>query len=84
MNTLDELKRYFEKFGGVQDAIVIRNSTTNSSRGFGFITFDSEEVADMCVRKNDYVIKGKKIDIKKASPKPQKKPQSRYESLTYL
>lgn len=66
---IDDLKTYFEKFGGVQDAIVLRDVKTNASRGFGFVTFDSDEVADKVVQENNYEIKGKKVDIKKAEPK---------------
>jgi RNA-binding protein Musashi len=74
-----DLKHYFEKLGAlVQDAIVLRNVNTNASRGFGFITFDSEEMADKLVRVNNYTIKGKKIDIKKAEPKQNKDRPSRY------
>jgi len=65
------LKKYFAK-DGVLDAIVLRNVHTNASRGFGFITFESEEAADRCVQRNDFVIKGKKIDVKKAEPKQSK------------
>lgn len=74
----DDLKTYFEKYGGVQDAIVLRDVRTNASRGFGFVTFDSEEVADKCVQDNNYEIKGKKVDIKKAEPKQVSQKQSRY------
>ncbi len=72
-----ELRKYFEKFGGVQDAIVIRNVSTNVSRGFGFVTFDSEEVADKCVKENNYKIKGKRVDIKKADPRQTRPRQPR-------
>lgn len=78
MINLDDLKTFFEKFGGIQDAIVLRDVNTNVSRGFGFVTFDSEEVADRCVQENDYQIKGKKVDIKKAEPKQVNQKQSRY------
>ena len=74
---VDDLKKYFEAYGGVQDAIVLRDSRTNASRGFGFITFDSDEVADWCVKENRFEIKGKKIDIKKAEPKQISQKQSR-------
>ena len=75
---VDDLKTYFEKYGGVQDAIVLRDVRTNASRGFGFVTFDSEEIADKCVQDNNYEIKGKKVDIKKAEPKQISQKQSRY------
>lgn len=61
----------------MQDAIVIRNVATNASRGFGFVTFDSEEVAERCVKDNNYKIKGKRVDIKRADPRQARQRQSR-------
>ena len=76
---IDDLKQYFEKkYGAVQDAIVLRDVKTNVSRGFGFVTFDSEDSADRCVQENRCEIKGKKVDIKKAEPKQINQKQSRY------
>lgn len=56
---------------------MIRNVATNVSRGFGFVTFDSEEVAEKCVRENNYKIKGKRVDIKRADPRQARPKQSR-------
>ena len=44
--TNDELKDYFEQYGPVSEAVVLRNINTNQSRGFGFVTFENEEVAE--------------------------------------
>jgi RNA recognition motif-containing protein len=67
--SLDDLKKFFEAFGSIQDAIVLRDVTTNASRGFGFVTFISEVVANKIVQENNFEIKGKRVDIKKAEPK---------------
>jgi RNA recognition motif-containing protein len=42
--TVDEpqFKSYFEKFGTVTDAVVMMDRATQRSRGFGFVTFDTE------------------------------------------
>ena len=77
ISTKDDLKRFFERFGGVQDAIVLRDVRTNVSRGFGFITFDSEEAADRCVKENNCEIKEKKVDVKRAEPRQINMRQSR-------
>eukprot|EP00831_Metopus_contortus_P050092 TRINITY_DN4202_c0_g1_i6.p1 TRINITY_DN4202_c0_g1~~TRINITY_DN4202_c0_g1_i6.p1 ORF type:complete len:325 (-),score=44.60 TRINITY_DN4202_c0_g1_i6:133-1107(-) len=84
LQKIDYLKKYFEKFGGVQDAIVLRDVNTNQSRGFGFVTFDSEEIADNCVQENNFEIRGKRVDIKKADPKQASQKQSRYASSRQL
>ena len=36
---LDKLKEYFEVYGEVQDAVVMKDPVSKRSRGFGFITF---------------------------------------------
>jgi len=56
---------------------VLRDVRTNVSRGFGFVTFDSEEAAERCVHDNNCEIKEKKVDIKKAEPKQLSQKQSR-------
>lgn len=40
--TEDHFRDYFQKFGPVEDAIVMIDRMTNRSRGFGFITFANE------------------------------------------
>lgn len=39
----EQLKAAFEKFGEVEDARVIRNRRNGRSRGYGFVTFKTEE-----------------------------------------
>lgn len=41
----DELKGYFEKYGRVQDVEIIFDKYTHKSRGFAFLTFEDESVA---------------------------------------
>ncbi|MCK4504942.1 MAG: RNA-binding protein [Candidatus Aegiribacteria sp.] len=44
--TTDEgLRKAFEEFGEIEEANVVRERDTGRSRGFGFVTFDSEEGA---------------------------------------
>ena len=39
-------RQYFEGFGEVTDAVVMMDRTTGRSRGFGFITFASDQVKE--------------------------------------
>lgn len=58
------------KFGDVQDAIILKDIYTGSSRGFGFVTFTSESVAQDLIKNNPVTeINGRRVDIKKAEPK---------------
>lgn len=43
--TDDEIKNYFEKFGMVRDVRIVRDKS-GVSKGYGFVTFDSQEVAE--------------------------------------
>ncbi len=43
--TEKELKEAFSKFGEVEDVKVIRDKRTGKSKGFGFVTFESNESA---------------------------------------
>ena len=53
----DEFRDFFTRFGDVKDHQIMRDHSTNRSRGFGFITFDSEEAVE------DLLSKGNKIDF---------------------
>lgn len=65
----DELREFFEKIGVVKEATVLKDIKTGVSRCFGFVTFEKEEDTMKCIKENNYELKGKKIEIKKAEPK---------------
>ncbi|XP_039004062.1 heterogeneous nuclear ribonucleoprotein 1-like [Hibiscus syriacus] len=41
--THEDFTQYFDAFGTITDAVIVPNSQTKISRGFGFVTYDSEE-----------------------------------------
>ncbi|EXC12614.1 DAZ-associated protein 1 [Morus notabilis] len=65
----EELKSFFGSFGTITDIIIIHNKETNRSRGFGFVTFDSEEVTHNVLQNKFYFVKSKRVEVKKAEPK---------------
>ncbi|GMH17991.1 hypothetical protein Nepgr_019832 [Nepenthes gracilis] len=67
--TEEEFKNYFERFGRITDVVVMHDSMTNRPRGFGFITFDSEEVVETIMQKNFHQLGGKLVEVKRAIPK---------------
>ncbi|KAI4348198.1 hypothetical protein L6164_008952 [Bauhinia variegata] len=68
--TEDEFRDFFTQYGEVQDHQIMRDHSTNRSRGFGFITFDSEEaVEDLLAKGNKIEFAGAQVEIKKAEPK---------------
>ncbi|KAG9448535.1 hypothetical protein H6P81_008500 [Aristolochia fimbriata] len=73
--TEDEFKNFFSKYGKVVDHQIIRDHSTNRSRGFGFIIFDTEQVVDEMLAKGNMIdFAGTKVEIKKAEPKKASNP----------
>ena len=68
--TEDEFRDFFTRYGEVKDHQIMRDHSTNRSRGFGFITFESEEaVDDLLSMGNKIDFAGAQVEIKKAEPK---------------
>uniref|UniRef100_A0ACD5X838 Uncharacterized protein n=1 Tax=Avena sativa TaxID=4498 RepID=A0ACD5X838_AVESA len=67
--TKEELTDYFEKFGTITDVVVIREGLTQKPRGFGFITFDSEEAMRKVLETTFHDLNGTKVETKMAIPK---------------
>lgn len=72
----DEFRDFFSKFGEVKEHQIMRDHSTNRSRGFGFITFDTEKsVEDILANGNRLEFAGTQVEIKKAEPKRPNAPQ---------
>ncbi|XP_077233897.1 RNA-binding protein 1-like [Tasmannia lanceolata] len=67
--TEEEFKNYFEKFGRITDVVVMYDNATHRPRGFGFITFDSEESVENVIQKSFHELNDKLVEVKKAVPK---------------
>ncbi|XP_073287959.1 heterogeneous nuclear ribonucleoprotein 1-like [Primulina huaijiensis] len=65
----DGFRRYFEAYGMVTDVVIMYDQQTNRPRGFGFISFDSEEAVDRVLHKTFHDLDGKKVEVKRALPK---------------
>ncbi|KAL3648748.1 nuclear ribonucleoprotein 1 [Castilleja foliolosa] len=65
----DGFRQYFEAYGMVTDVVIMYDQQTNRHRGFGFISFDSEEAVDRVLHKTFHELSGKKVEVKRATPK---------------
>ena len=63
-----DLEMCFCKYGQVVEAVVMLDRKTNRSRGFGFITFDSEDAVMQCLNTPNEIL-GKWVEIKRAEPR---------------
>ncbi|KAK8967017.1 Heterogeneous nuclear ribonucleoprotein 1 [Platanthera guangdongensis] len=64
-----EFREYFEAFGTVTDVVVMYDQNTQRPRGFGFVSFDSEDSVERVVQKQFHDVGGKAVEVKRALPK---------------
>lgn len=67
--TESDFKNYFDQFGTITDVVVMYDHNTQRPRGFGFITYDSEEAVEKVLHKTFHELNGKMVEVKKAVPK---------------
>ena len=51
----------FSKYGEIIDSIVMKNPETGNSRGFGFITYKTNDEAQVAVSSGEHNIDGKNV-----------------------
>uniref|UniRef100_A0A7S3Z4R6 RRM domain-containing protein n=1 Tax=Lotharella globosa TaxID=91324 RepID=A0A7S3Z4R6_9EUKA len=62
-------EKFFGQFGTIVDAKIMTDGMTGRPRGFGFVTFDSEQPADKLSQMHHIELNGKQVEVKKAVPK---------------
>ncbi|KAM7262466.1 hypothetical protein ACFE04_000149 [Oxalis oulophora] len=64
----DRLRDYFQNFGEVVEAVIMKDRATGRARGFGFVVFADPTVAERVVF-DKHVIDGRTVEAKKAVPR---------------
>lgn len=67
--TEEDFKEFFEQYGTVIDAQLMMDKDTGRPRGFGFVTFDSDQAVEKIVVEQFLELKGKPIEVKRAEPR---------------
>lgn len=68
------MREYYSQWGNVVDCIVIRDPATKHSRGFGFVTYQTIQMAEIAMNERPHTINGKVVDPKRAIPREQMLP----------
>lgn len=61
--TDSSLKKYFEVFGEIEEAVVITDRQTGKSRGYGFVTMADRSSADRACKDPNPIIDGRKANV---------------------
>ncbi|KAI3741986.1 hypothetical protein L1987_59665 [Smallanthus sonchifolius] len=67
--TEEQFRQYFENYGEVTDVVIMFDQNTNRPRGFGFISFDTEDAVDRVLQKTFHELNNKLVEVKQALPK---------------
>ncbi|XP_076240671.1 heterogeneous nuclear ribonucleoprotein at 27C isoform X7 [Calliopsis andreniformis] len=73
--TQENLQRYFGRYGEVIDCVVMKNSESGRSRGFGFVTFSDPANVPLVLQNGPHQLDGRTIDPKPCNPRTQQKPK---------
>jgi len=65
----DSLRDLFAPYGEITDAVVINDRQTGRSKGFGFVTFTSEEAAKAALEMDGKEVEGRAIVVNVAKPR---------------
>ncbi|OMP01750.1 hypothetical protein COLO4_11617 [Corchorus olitorius] len=80
--TLEEFQEYFGQFGTMLDSVLIYDKVSNNFRGFGFVTYESEEAAKDVLRQRFHNLNDKMVEVKKAKAKQQQE-NNNHNNMSY-
>ncbi|XP_077555356.1 heterogeneous nuclear ribonucleoprotein 27C-like isoform X4 [Haemaphysalis longicornis] len=73
--TETDLHAFFSEYGKVTETLIMYDQEQRRSRGFGFVTFDSEDPVNQLTSQRYVDISGKQVECKRAEPKESRLPK---------
>uniref|UniRef100_G1L9J9 DAZ-associated protein 1 n=1 Tax=Ailuropoda melanoleuca TaxID=9646 RepID=G1L9J9_AILME len=67
--TQETLRGYFSQYGEVVDCVIMKDKTTNQSRGFGFVKFKDPNCVGTVLASRPHTLDGRNIDPKPCTPR---------------
>ena len=68
--TEQEIEELFGQYGKITEVALIRDRISNQLKGFGFITFDSQQEAEAALALNGKEFLGRPLKVNMAESKP--------------
>ncbi|XP_072295585.1 DAZ-associated protein 1 isoform X2 [Eucyclogobius newberryi] len=75
--TQETLRNYFSQYGEVVDCVIMKDKTTNQSRGFGFVKFKDPSCVRNVLETKPHSLDGRNIDPKPCTPRGMQPEKSR-------
>ncbi|XP_075061692.1 DAZ-associated protein 1 isoform X2 [Mixophyes fleayi] len=75
--TQETLRSYFSQYGEVVDCVIMKDKTTNQSRGFGFVKFKDPNCVGTVLASRPHTLDGRNIDPKPCTPRGMQPERSR-------
>ncbi|XP_028818230.1 DAZ-associated protein 1 isoform X1 [Denticeps clupeoides] len=67
--TQETLRNYFSQYGEVVDCVIMKDKSTNQSRGFGFVKFKDPNCVRTVLETKPHSLDGRNIDPKPCTPR---------------
>ncbi|CAN8029026.1 unnamed protein product [Ixodes persulcatus] len=71
-----DLHAFFSEYGKVVEAIIMYDQEQKRSRGFGFVTFETEDPVHQLTGQRYVEMSGKQVECKRAEPKESRMPKA--------
>lgn len=72
----EDLRAMFSEFGEITEAVLIKDKFSGRSKGFGFVTFSSDESANSAISKmNGKEVQGRELKVTEAKPMDPDRPR---------
>uniref|UniRef100_A0A8C5P7P8 DAZ associated protein 1 n=1 Tax=Leptobrachium leishanense TaxID=445787 RepID=A0A8C5P7P8_9ANUR len=68
-SSTETLRNYFSQYGEVVDCVIMKDKTTNQSRGFGFVKFKDPNCVGTVLASRPHTLDGRNIDPKPCTPR---------------
>lgn len=67
--TEETMREYFSKFGEIVDCVIMKETKSGKSRGFGFVTYLSMDFVDEMMKARPHKLDGRELETKRATPR---------------